>query len=62
MIMFSRISSMSDMLRAVADVGFPIVIAVYLLVVFGNKLDRLSDAVEKLSRYVEGLGKASPPL
>jgi hypothetical protein len=54
---------MSDMLRAVADVGFPIVIAVYLLVVFGgNKLDRLSDAVEKLSRYVEGLGKpASPP-
>jgi hypothetical protein len=62
MTMFSRISSMSDMLRAVADVGFPIVIAVYLLVVFGNKLDRLSDAVEKLSRYVEGLGKASPPL
>jgi hypothetical protein len=62
MTMFSRISSMSDMLRAVADVGFPIVIAVYLLVVFGNKLDRLSDAVEKLSRYVEGLGKpASPP-
>jgi hypothetical protein len=60
--MFSRISSMSDMLRAVADVGFPIVIAVYLLVVFGNKLDRLSDAVEKLSRYVEGLGKASTPL
>ena len=60
--MFSRISSMSDMLRAVADVGFPIVIAVYLLVVFGNKLDRLSDAVEKLSRYVEGLDKASPPL
>lgn len=60
--MFSRISSMSDMLRAVADVGFPIAIAVYLLVVFGNKLDRLSDAVEKLSRYVEGLGKASPPL
>ena len=48
---------MSDVLRAIADVGFPIVIAVYLLMVFGNKLDRLSDAVEKLSRYVEGLGK-----
>jgi hypothetical protein len=46
---------MNDILRAVADVGFPIVIAVYLLVVFGSKLDRLSDAVEKLSRYVEGL-------
>jgi hypothetical protein len=25
--------------------------------VFGKKLDRLTDAVEKLSRYVEGLGK-----
>ena len=48
---------MSDVLRAIADVGFPIVIAVYLLMVFGGKLDRLSEAVEKLSRYVEGLGK-----
>jgi hypothetical protein len=49
--------TMNDILRAVADVGFPIVIAVYLLMVFGKKLDRLTDAVEKLSRYVEGLGK-----
>ena len=48
---------MNDIIRAIADVGFPIVIAVYLLMVFGNKLDRLSDAVEKLSRYIEGLGK-----
>ena len=48
---------MSDVLRAIADVGFPIVIAVYLLMVFGAKLDRLSDAVEKLTRYIEGLGK-----
>ena len=48
---------MNDIIRAIADVGFPIVIAVYLLMVFGAKLDRLSEAVEKLSRYVEGLGK-----
>jgi len=48
---------MSDILRAIADVGFPIVIAVYLLMVFGTKLDRLSDAVEKLTRYIEGLSK-----
>ena len=60
---------MNDILRAVADVGFPIVITVYpetssgqvLLMVFGKKLDRLSDAVEKLSRYVEGLNKQFPP-
>ena len=48
---------MSDILRAIADVGFPIVITVYLLMVFGNKLDRLSEAVEKLTRYIEGLSK-----
>jgi len=52
---------MSDVLRAIADVGFPIVIAVYLLMVFGAKLDRLSDAVEKLTRYIEGLGKRDSP-
>ena len=52
---------MNDILRAIADVGFPIVIAVYLLMVFGAKLDRLSDAVEKLSRYIEGLGKRDSP-
>jgi len=46
---------MNDILRAVADVGFPIVIAVYLLMVFGGKLDRLSDAVENLSHFIEGL-------
>jgi hypothetical protein len=48
---------MNDMLRAIADVGFPIVIAVYLLIVFGDKLDRLTDAVDRLSHFVEGLGK-----
>ena len=52
---------MSDILRAIADVGFPIVIAVYLLMVFGAKLDRLSEAVEKLTRYIEGLGKRDSP-
>ena len=52
---------MNDVLRAIADVGFPIVIAVYLLMVFGAKLDRLSDAVEKLTRYIEVLGKRDSP-
>jgi len=64
---------MNDIIRAIADVGFPIVyslvtcalfqqvITVYLLMVFGKKLDRLSDAVEKLSRYVERLGKRDSP-
>jgi len=61
--------SVEEILKEIANFGFPIVyslvtcalfqqvITVYLLMVFGKKLDRLSDAVEKLSRYVEGLGK-----
>jgi hypothetical protein len=49
--------SVEEILKEIANFGFPIVVAIYLLVVFGSKLDRLSDAVEKLSRYVEGLGK-----
>lgn len=48
---------MNDILKAIADVGFPIVIAVYLLVVFGAKIDRLSDAIDNLSGFVEGLKK-----
>ena len=46
----------NDIIKAVADVGFPVVVSVYLLVVFGNKLDRLTEAVNKLASFVEGLG------
>jgi len=49
--------SLEVILREIANFGFPIVVAIYLLVVFGGKIDRLSEAVEKLSRYVEGLSK-----
>jgi len=49
--------TIEEILKEIANAGFPIVVAVYLLVVFGGKLDRLSNAVEKLSRYVEGLSK-----
>ena len=49
--------SLEAILREIANFGFPIVVAIYLLVVFGGKIDRLSEAVEKLSRYVEGLSK-----
>lgn len=48
---------MNDIIRAVADVGFLIDIAFYLIMVFGNKVDRYSEVLEKLSRFVEKLGK-----
>ena len=47
----------NEIIRAIADVGFPAVVALYLLVVFGGKLDKLTDAVDNLTKYIEGLGK-----
>ena len=47
----------NDLLKAIADVGFPVVVSVYLLMVFGNKLDKLTDAVNNLTKYIEELGK-----
>lgn len=48
---------MEELVTLIANVGFPIAVTVYLLVIFGNKLDRLSDAVESLAKYIEGLSK-----
>jgi hypothetical protein len=47
----------NDILKAIADVGFPVVVSVYLLMVFGNKLDKLTDAVNNLTKFIEGLSK-----
>ncbi len=49
--------NIEETFRMIANFGFPIAVAVYLLVVFGAKMDRLTDAVEKLTRYIEGLSK-----
>ena len=42
--------STKEILKAVAGVGFPTAVAVYLLIVFGNKLDKLTEAVNNLTR------------
>ena len=47
----------SEVLRAVADVGFPVVVSIYLLVVFGGKLDKLTEAVNNLTHFIEGLNR-----
>ena len=49
--------SAQSIIKAIADVGFPVVVSVYLLMVFGNKLDKLTDAVNSLTKYIEGLEK-----
>ena len=40
---------MEDLLKAVGNVGFPIVVAAYLLIRIEGKLDTLSASINKLS-------------
>lgn len=47
---------MDEIITLIQNVGFPIAITTYLLVVFGTKIDRLSDAVEKLANLMENKG------
>lgn len=49
--------SVEEILKEIANFGFSFINAVYLLMVFGNNLNRLPDAFEKLYLLVECLGK-----
>lgn len=40
---------MEDILKAVADVGFPIAVAAYLLIRIESKIDNLSASINQLS-------------
>ena len=40
---------MEDFIKAIANVGFPIVVAAYLLIRIESKLDSLSTSIDKLS-------------
>lgn len=40
---------MEDLLKAVANVGFPIAIAAYLLIRIESKLDNLASSINQLS-------------
>jgi len=43
---------MEDILQGVANVGFPIAVAAYLLVRIENKLDELSLSIQSLAQVV----------
>ncbi len=49
--------TVEELIKIIGNVGFPIAVALYLLVVFGAKLDRLSESVDNLAKFIEGLGK-----
>ncbi len=49
--------NIEEILKEIVNFGFPTVVAVYLLFIFGEKIDNLNRSVEKLSRQIEGLNK-----
>ena len=49
--------TVEELMKIIANVGFPIAVSLYLLVIFGNKLDKLSDAVDNLAHFIEELNK-----
>ncbi len=49
--------TIEELIKIIGNVGFPIAVALYLLVVFGAKLDRLFESVDNLAKFIEGLGK-----
>ena len=46
---------MAEILSQVGDVGFPIVVSIYLLVRVERKLDELTKAINALSRIISDL-------
>ncbi|SHF65728.1 YvrJ protein family protein [Caldanaerobius fijiensis DSM 17918] len=46
---------MEDILSQVANLGFPIVVSIYLLVRIENKLDTLTQSINELARVIDTL-------
>lgn len=44
---------MEDMINILSNVGFPIAIALYLLIRFENKLTQLNDSINNLSNIIQ---------
>jgi len=53
---------MNDWTQIICSVGFPIAMAVYLIVVFNKTLNELRDAVLKLTTLIETMIKKNDAL
>lgn len=47
---------MEDMYSSIANLGFPIVISIYLLVRIEGKLNQLSESIMELSKTIASIG------
>lgn len=48
-----------DLQNMIANVGFPIVVSIFLLIRIENKLSTLSDSINGLSKIIENASKNS---
>ncbi|SKA75670.1 YvrJ protein family protein [Caloramator quimbayensis] len=48
---------MEEMLKEIANFGFPIVLSVYLLVRVEGKLEKLTESINELSKAIASIGK-----
>lgn len=46
---------MEEFFNQIANLGFPIAVATYLLVRVETKLSKLTDSINELSRVIEGI-------
>lgn len=48
---------MEEMFKNIANLGFPIVVSVYLLIRIEAKLERLTESINELSKTIAAMGK-----
>jgi len=44
---------MDELVALVSNIGFPIAVSVYLLTVFGGKLDKMQSSLDRLADVIE---------
>lgn len=47
-----RRNHMDELVKLISNIGFPIAISVYLLTVFGSKLDRMQTSMDRLAELI----------
>lgn len=48
---------MTEVLNPIANLGFPIVVSIYLLVRIEGKLESLTTSIHELAKSIEGLSQ-----
>lgn len=48
-----RRHDMDELVTLIGNIGFPIAVSVYLLTVFGGKLDRMQASLDRLADVIE---------